>query len=95
MPRTKLRFSDGHHAGDRARKDQRNAKYRAAKAADLREQVGDIQEDVIAHEHKGGEVGEFVLLKRLRRRPVSDDAPQIPLPVAAATSTRSVTTAAL
>ena len=64
MPRTKLRLSDGHHAGDRARKDQRNAK-RAAKAAALREEVGDIEEAVVPYEHKGGQAGETIRLRRV------------------------------
>ena len=88
MPRTKLRFGDGHHAGDRARKDQLNAKRaakRAAKAAALRE-VGDIEEDVVPYEHKGGEVGETIRLQRMNPSSVSGDAaqpaPQLPLPVA-------------
>ena len=89
MPRTKLRFSDGHHAGDRARKDQlasKRAAKRAAKAAALREEVGDIEEDVVPYEHKGGEVGETIRLKRMNPSSVSGDAaqpaPQLPLPVA-------------
>jgi hypothetical protein len=86
MPPKRLRFGDGHHAGDRARKDQRNAKDRAAKAAALREEVGDIEEDVIPYELKGGEVGETIRLRRMKPSSVSGDAaqpaPQLPLPVA-------------
>ena len=88
MPRTKLRFSDGHHAGDRARKDQLNAKRaakRAAKAAALRE-VGDIEEDVVPYEHKGGQAGVSIRLRRMNPSSGSGDAaqpaPQLPLPVA-------------
>jgi hypothetical protein len=91
MPRNKSRLSDGHHGGDRARKDRNAfymAKHRAAKAAALRGEVGDIQEDVIPYEHKGGEVGETIRLQRVNPSSVSGDAaqsaPQMPLPVASA-----------
>ena len=53
MTRRKSRLTDSNR---RARKDRNAlyvAKYRAAKAAALREEVGDIQEDVIPYELKG------------------------------------------
>ena len=88
MPPKKLYLSDTHRRGARARKDQRNAKRaakRAAKAAALRE-IGDIQEDVVPYEHKGGEVGETIRLQRMNPSSVSGNAaqpaPQLPLPVA-------------
>ena len=85
MTRRRSHLSDGHHGGDRARKDQRNAKDRAAKAAALREEVEDIQEDVVPYQHKGGQVGETIRLKRMNPSSVSGDAaqpaPQLPLPV--------------
>ena len=62
------------------------AKYRAAKAAALREEVGDIQEDVVPYEHKGGQAGVSIRLRRMNPSSVSGDAaqpaPQLPLPVA-------------
>jgi hypothetical protein len=89
MPRKKLYLGDTHRRGARARNDQRNAKRaakRAAKAAALREEVGDIEEDVVPYEHKGGQVGKTIRLKRMNPSPVSGDAaqpaPQLPLPVA-------------
>jgi hypothetical protein len=89
MPPKCFYLSDSNRRGARARKDQRNAKRaakRAAEAAALREEVGDIEEDVAQYEHKGGQAGESIRLKRLKLNPVSDDAaqsaPQLPLPVA-------------
>ena len=89
MPPKKPRLTSNHCSGARARKDRNAlhvAKYRVAKAAALREEVGDIQEDVIPYEHKGGEVGETIRLRRMNPSSVSGDAaqpaPQLPLPVA-------------
>ena len=68
MTRKKSRLSDRHRRGARARKDRNAlhvAKYRAAKAAALREEVGNIQEDVVPYEHKGGEVGDIIRLRRM------------------------------
>jgi len=79
MTREKSRLSDGHHAGDRARTDRNAlyvARYRAAKAAALREQVGDIQEDVVPYKHKGGQVGDSIRLRRMNPSSVSGDAAQ-------------------
>ena len=85
MTRKKSRLGSS-GCGARARKDRLAANNRAAKAAALREEFEDIQEDVVPPEHKGGEVGEFVRLKRWRRSRGSGDAaqlaPQPPLPVA-------------
>jgi hypothetical protein len=62
------------------------ARYRAAKAASLREEVGDIEEDVVPYEHKGGQAGVSIRLRRMNPSSVSGDvaqpAPQLPLPVA-------------
>ena len=85
MPPKKFHLSDSHRCGARARKDQQNAKDRAAKAAALREEVGDIEEAVVPYEHKGGQAGESIRLKRLKLNPGSGDAqsaPQMPLHVA-------------
>ena len=89
MPPKKPRLTSNHCSGARARKDRNAlhvAKYRVAKAAALCEEVGDIQEDVIPYEHKGGEVGETIRLRRMNPSSVSGDAaqpaPQMPLPVA-------------
>jgi hypothetical protein len=61
-------------------------KYRAAKAAALREAVGDIEEAVVPCEHKGGNVGGTIRLRRMNPSSGSGDAtqsaPQLPLPVA-------------
>ena len=84
MPPKLFYLSDSNRRGARARKDQRNAKDRAAYA--LRKEVGDIEEDVAPYEHKGGEVGETIRLRRMNPSSVSGDAaqpaPQLPLPVA-------------
>ena len=89
MPPKKPRLTSNHCSGARARKDRNAlhvAKYRVAKAAALREEVGDIQEDVIPYEHKGGEVGETIRLRRMNPSSVSGDAahpaPQDSLPAA-------------
>jgi hypothetical protein len=86
MPPKQLYLSDTHRRGARARKDQRNAKDRAAYAAAVRKEVGDIQEDVVPYQHKGGQVGKTIRLKRMNPSSVSGDAaqpaPQLPLPVA-------------
>ena len=86
MPPKQLYLSDTHRRGARAWKDQRNAKDRAAYAAAVRKEVGDIQEDVVPYQHKGGQVGKTIRLKRMNPSPVSGDAaqsaPQLPLPVA-------------
>ena len=89
MTRKKLRVGARPTRRDRDRKDRdvlRKAHQRAAKAAALREEVGDIQEDVIPYELKGGDVGETIRLQRVNPSSVSGDAaqsaPQMPLPVA-------------
>ena len=89
MTRKRIRVSARQPRRDRDRKDRdalRKAHQRAAKAATLREEVGDIEEDVAQYEHKGGQAGESIRLKRLKLNPVSDDAaqsaPQLRLPVA-------------
>ena len=56
---------DSDRRGDRARKERNAfyvAKHRAARAAALREEVEDIEEDVVPYEHKGGEVGDSIRL---------------------------------
>ena len=77
MPPKKPQLTNKSHcSGARARKDQHAfemAKHRAAKAAALREEVGDIEEDVVPYEHKGGQAGESIRLKRLKPSPASDD----------------------
>ena len=89
MTRRKSRLSGSNRRGDRARKDRHAVhvrKHRAAKAAALREEVGDIEEDVVPFEHKGQVGNTIVGLKRMNPSSVSGDAaqpaPQLPLPVA-------------
>ena len=64
-----------------------NANRRPAKAAAaMREEVVDIEEAVVPYEHKGGEAGVSIRLRRVNPSSVSGDAaqsaPQLPLPVA-------------
>ena len=81
MGRKTFSLCDGHRRGARARKDQRNAKDRAAKAAAaMRKEVGDVQETVLSFEHKGGEAGESKLKPSLVSGDVAQSAPQNPVP---------------
>jgi hypothetical protein len=89
MTRRKIRVGARPTRRDRDRKDRdalRKAHQRAAKAATLREEVGDIEEAVVPYEHKGGQVGDSIRLRRMNPSSVSGDAaqpaPQLPLPVA-------------
>ena len=79
---------DSHRTGSRARKDRHAfemAKHRAAKTDALREEAGDMQEDVARFEYKCGEVGKTIRLQRVNPSSVSGDAaqpaPQNSLPV--------------
>ena len=89
MTRKRIRVGARQPRRDRDRKDRdvlRKAHQRAAKAATLREEVGDIEEAVVPYEHKGGQVGDSIRLRRMNPSSVSGDAaqpaPQLPLPVA-------------
>jgi hypothetical protein len=79
MTRKKIRVGARPTRRDRDRKARdalRKAHQRAAKAATLREEVGDIEEAVVPYEHKGGQAGVSIRLRRMNPSSVSGDAAQ-------------------